>query len=158
MDRGGVLDLLAATPTPAALRELGEQGIAAVMRPRSPRLAKTLPAQILAALDTQTVVVPGTVAFGRVIVGVATLLREVRVERDTLAAGLEARLEAHPLAEVLTSMPGLSCEVGTTSTDLSHHQPQPNPRSCRTAIRSGRPVTCSGQRHCSGLQRCPSHE
>ena len=107
MDRGGVLDLLAAAPTPDALRQLGEDGITAVMRPRSPRLAKTLPRQILAALDAQTVVVPGTVAFGRVIVGVATQLREVRTERDTLAAELEARLEAHPLAEVLTSMPGL---------------------------------------------------
>lgn len=107
MDRGGVLDLLAAAPTPDALRQLGEDGITAAMRPRSPRLAKTLPAQILAALDTQTVVVPGTTAFGRVIVGVATQLREVRTERDTLAAELETRLEAHPLAEVLTSMPGL---------------------------------------------------
>ncbi|QJY50658.1 IS110 family transposase [Pseudonocardia broussonetiae] len=107
MDRGGVLDLLAAAPTPDALRQLGEDGITAAMRPRSPRLAKTLPAQILAALDAQTVVVPGTTAFGRVIVGVATQLREVRAERDTLAAELESRLEAHPLAEVLISMPGL---------------------------------------------------
>ncbi|QJY47895.1 IS110 family transposase [Pseudonocardia broussonetiae] len=107
MDRGGVLDLLAAAPTPDGLRQLGEDGITAVMRSRSPRLAKTLPRQILAALDAQTVVVPGTVAFGRVIVGVATQLREVRTERDTLAAELETRLEAHPLAEVLTSMPGL---------------------------------------------------
>ncbi|MCX6465499.1 MAG: IS110 family transposase [Pseudonocardiales bacterium] len=107
MDRGGVLDLLAAAPTPEALRELGEGGITAAMQPRSPRLAKTLPRQILAALDTQTVVVPGTAAFGRVIVGVVTQLREVRAERDTLAAELETRLEAHPLAEVLTSMPGL---------------------------------------------------
>jgi len=107
MDRGGVLALLAAAPTPAALRELGPDGIAAVMKPRSPRLARTLPAQILAALDTQTVVVPGTAAFGRVIAGVAAQLREVRAERDDLAGDLEARLEAHPLAEVLTSMPGL---------------------------------------------------
>jgi transposase len=107
MDRGGVLDLLAAAPTPDALRQLGEHGITTAMRPRSPRLAKTLPRQILTALDTQTVVVPGTTAFGRVIVGVAAQLREVRAERDTLAAELENRLEAHPLAEVLTSMPGL---------------------------------------------------
>ncbi len=117
MDRGGVLDLLAAAPTPAALRELGEDGIAAAMRPRSPRLAKTLPRQILDALDAQSVIVPGTAAFGRVIVGVATQLREVRAERDTLAAELETRLEAHPLAEVLTSMPGLgfrtACKILT---------------------------------------------
>lgn len=59
-----MLDLLAAAPTPQALRELGTHGINTLMRPRSPRLAKTLPTQILAALDAQTVVVPGTAAFG----------------------------------------------------------------------------------------------
>jgi transposase len=107
LDRGGVLDLIAAAPTPEKLRELGHDGIAATMKPRSPRLARTLPAQILAALDAQTVVVPGTAAFGRVIGGVTAQLREVRAERDALAADLEARLEAHSLAEVLTSMPGL---------------------------------------------------
>ena len=107
LERGGVLDLLVAAPTPQALRDLGAAGITEVMRPRSPRLAATMPTKILAALDAQTVVVPGTAAFGRVIAGVAAQLRDVRVERDTLAAELEARLEAHPLAEVLTSMPGL---------------------------------------------------
>ncbi len=106
LERGGVLDLIVAAPTPQELRDLGVDGITAIMRPRSPRLAKTLPAKILAALDAQTVVVPGTPAFGRVIAGVAAQLRDVRAERDTLAAELEARLEAHPLAEVLTSMPG----------------------------------------------------
>ena len=107
IDRGGVLDLLAAAPTPAALRELGQAGMAELMRPRSPRLCRTLPAKILTVLDTQTVVVPGTAAFGRVIAGVAAQLRDVHLERATLAADLEALLEAHPLAQVLTSMPGL---------------------------------------------------
>ena len=107
LDRGGVQDLLAAAPTPAALRALGAEGITAVMRPRSPRLAKTLPAKILAALDAQSVTVPGTTEFGRVIGGVAAQLRDVHAERRALAADLEARLEAHPLAQVLTSMPGL---------------------------------------------------
>jgi transposase len=102
-----VLDLIVAAPTPQALRDLGEDGITAIMRPRSPRLAKTVPATILAALGAQTVVVPATTAFGRVIAGVAAQLREVRTERDTLASELAARLEAHPLAEVLTSMPGI---------------------------------------------------
>lgn len=53
LERGGVLDLLAAAPTPAALHELGADGIAQVMQPRSPRLARSLPTQILAALDTE---------------------------------------------------------------------------------------------------------
>jgi transposase len=106
-DRGGVLELLATASTPAALRELGEAGMAQMMRPRSPRLAKSLPAKITAALDAQTLVVPGTPDFGRVIAGVATQLCDVHTERAKLAADLEARLEAHPLAPVLTSMPGV---------------------------------------------------
>lgn len=107
LDRGGVLDLLAAAPTPQALAELGADGITELLRPRSPRLARTLPAQLLAALNEQTVVVPGTAAFGRVIAGVAEQLREVHTERADLATDLETRLEAHPLGPVLTSMPGL---------------------------------------------------
>jgi transposase len=107
LHRGGVLDLLATTPLPAQLRELDAQGLTGAMRPRSPRLAKTLPAQILAALDAQTVLVPGTSEFGRVIAGVATQLRDVLTERAALAKDLEARLADHPLAQVLMSMPGI---------------------------------------------------
>ncbi len=113
-DRAGVLAVLAAAPTPAALRELGADGIAEVMQPRSPRLAKTLPAKIIAALDEQSVVVPGTVEFGRVIAGVATQLAAVHTERAALGKDLEARLEAHPLAEVLTSMPGVGVRTAIT--------------------------------------------
>ncbi len=127
LERGGVLDLLVAAPTPQALRHLGAAGITEVMRPRSPRLATTMPTKILAALDAQTVVVPGTAAFGRVIAGVAAQLRDVRVERDTLAAELEARLEAHPLAEVLTSMPGLGSGPRRRSSPSSETAPRSPP-------------------------------
>ena len=106
-DRGGVLDLLAAAPTPAALAALGVDRIGELMTAGSPRLAKTLPAEIVAALGQQTVTVPGTDAFGRVIAGVAAQLRQVRRQRAELAEELEAKLEAHPLAQVLTSMPGV---------------------------------------------------
>jgi hypothetical protein len=102
-----VLDLLAPAPTPTALRALSGAAIADLLAPHSPRLAKTLPAKILLALDAQTVLVPGTAEFGRVIAGVAAQLRAVRSERANLAADLEARPEAHPLAKVLTSMPGV---------------------------------------------------
>ena len=108
LDRAGVLDLLVAAPTPQRLRRLGPNAIAALLRPRSRRLAAgSLPARILATLAEQTVTVPGTDAFGQVIAGLARQLRDVRDERDRLAETLEQCLEAHPLAEVLTSMPGV---------------------------------------------------
>lgn len=106
-DRGGVLDLLTAAPTPQALTELGETGIADTMRTGSPRLANTLPTRITTALAQQSVIVPGTTDFGRVIAGVARQLRDVHRERADLAADLETRLADHPLAQVLTSMPGV---------------------------------------------------
>lgn len=63
LDRGGVLDLLAAAPTPQQLRALDSDGITEVLQPRSPRLAHApLPAQLLIALGTQTLIVPGTAA------------------------------------------------------------------------------------------------
>jgi hypothetical protein len=49
IDRLGVIDLLAAASTPEAIAALGQDGIAEVFRPRSPRLVKTLPAKPLAA-------------------------------------------------------------------------------------------------------------
>jgi hypothetical protein len=39
--------------------------------------------------------------------GVASQLRDVHTERANLATELEERLAAHPLAQVLTSMPGV---------------------------------------------------
>ena len=96
LDRAGVLELLAAAPTPAALAELGAEGMTELMAPRSPRLARTLPTQILAALEAQTLVVAGTGAFARVISGIAGQLRDVHDERAALAAELEARLPGPP--------------------------------------------------------------
>lgn len=79
----------------------------------SPRLARTLPAQITAALAAQTLTIPATTEFGRVIAGVAAQLRDIRPQRTELAAEVEARLEGHPLAGVLTSMPGIGVRTAT---------------------------------------------
>lgn len=109
--RRGVLELLAAAGTPRALRALGEDGLREAMITRSPRMALTLPGQILAALDEQTVVVPATEQYGRVISGVAAQLLAVLDQRVTVAGELDALLGEHPLAEVLTSMPGVGART-----------------------------------------------
>ena len=109
--RRGVLELLAATGTPALLRELGEDGLRKAITARSPRIALTLPGQVLAALDEQTVIVPATEQYGRVISGVAAQLLAVLDQRVIVAGELDALLAEHPLAEVLTSMPGVGART-----------------------------------------------
>ena len=109
--RRGVLELLAAAGTPRRLRELDEDGLRQAIAGRSPRMARTLPAQILAALDEQTVVVPATDQYGRVISGVAAQLLAVLDQRVAVAGELDALLTEHPLAEVLTSMPGVGART-----------------------------------------------
>jgi hypothetical protein len=56
----------------------------------SRRLPRRLPAQILTALDEQTVVVPGTEQCGRVISGVAAQLFAVLHQRVAVPGELEA--------------------------------------------------------------------
>jgi hypothetical protein len=114
--RRGVLELLVAAGTPALLRALGEDGVRQAMMPGSPRTALTLPAQILSALDEQTVIVPATEQYGRVISGVAAQLLAVLDQRVTVAGELDALLADHPLAEVLTSMPGVGADRGRPAT------------------------------------------
>jgi transposase len=105
--RRGVLRLLAATGTPAAIAALGPVKTKGLVAAGSPRIAATLPVQILATLGEQTVMIPATEQYGRAIRGIAAQLLSILEQRDTLAAELDQLLATHPLAEILTSMPGV---------------------------------------------------
>lgn len=106
LHRGGVLALLAAAPTPGELQRLGVDQMAAIMKSGgSPRLAKTLPRQILAALAEQSVVLPATAAFGTVIAGIAQRLAALLRDDQATERQIGNLLAAHPLGKVLTSMP-----------------------------------------------------
>ena len=54
----------------------------------------------MAALDEQTVIVPGTAAAETVLPGLADALSDVYGRRDELANQVEEILDAHPLAGV----------------------------------------------------------
>jgi hypothetical protein len=58
----------------------------------------TLVEDILAALDEQTVVVPGTGAADTVLPGLADSLKNVFLQRKTVTKEVEEILDAHPLA------------------------------------------------------------
>ena len=108
----GVLALLQRFGSPALIRKAGRRRLITLIRPKAPRMAERLVDDILAALDEQTVVVPGTDAAALIVPSLAGSLTAVLDQRKLLAARIEELLETHPLCRVLTSMPGIGVRTG----------------------------------------------
>jgi transposase len=111
LDHPAVLELLQRYPSPAALRTAGATRIGNLLVKRAPKIGRDIAAQIMAALPEQTVVVAGTNAAGLVVPRLAEQLATLRRQRAEIAVEVERLVEAHPLHQVLTSMPGVG--VGT---------------------------------------------
>ncbi|GAA3295753.1 hypothetical protein GCM10020218_077430 [Dactylosporangium vinaceum] len=107
-----VLELLARCGGPAGLRQAGRAKLVEIARPKAPRMGERLVEQIITALAEQTVVVPGTAADETILPRLAGTLREVLRQRADVAGEVERMLDAHPLAGVLTSMPGIEVRTG----------------------------------------------
>ncbi|MEV0495597.1 IS110 family transposase [Streptomyces atratus] len=107
LDHPAVLAMLERFGSPAQLRKAGRRRLVTLLRPKAPRMAERLVEDIFTALDEQTVVVPGTDAAALVVPSLASSLSSVLDQRKLLAARIEQLLEAHPLSQVLTSMPGI---------------------------------------------------
>ena len=101
------LALLARFGGPHGMRQAGRRRLVNTAVKASPRAGSALAEQVWAALDEQTVTVPGTGAAETVLPRLARSLAEVLDQRREIAAEVEKVLDAHPLAEVLTSMPGV---------------------------------------------------
>ena len=102
-----VLELLSRFGGPAGLRATGRRRLLTVARKAAPRAGEQLVTDLLAALDEQTVVVPGTAAAEKILPRLADALAQVLAQRRQIAAEVERILDDHPLAPVLTSMPGV---------------------------------------------------
>ncbi|QIY66510.1 IS110 family transposase [Streptomyces sp. RPA4-2] len=107
LDHPAVLFLLERYGSPAQLRKAGRRRLITMLRPKAPRMAERLVEDIFTALDEQTVIVPGTDAAALIIPSLAGSLTAVLDQRKLLAARIEELLEAHPLSQVLISMPGI---------------------------------------------------
>ena len=105
LDHPAVADLLTRYPTPQALKTAGRGHVKARLKKHAPRAAERLTEAIFDALGQQTVV--GTGAAGIVLPKLAEQLLALRRQRDEITSQVEALVEAHPLCEVLTSMPGI---------------------------------------------------
>ncbi|MCT2584640.1 IS110 family transposase [Actinophytocola gossypii] len=93
--------------SPAQISKAGRRQLLLLLQPKAPRMALRLVDDIFAALDEQTVTVPGTDAATLIIPSLASSLSAVHDQRRLLATRIEELLEAHPLAKVLTSLPGI---------------------------------------------------
>jgi transposase len=102
-----VLEILSRCGGPAGIRQAGRRELTAIATAHAPRIGDKLVSSILAALDEQTVTVPGAVAAETVLPRLADSLKAVLQHRKTVAGEVEEMLDAHPLAPVLTSMPGI---------------------------------------------------
>ena len=110
-DRGWVI-LLARYQRPKAIRQSGVSRLTKVLTDAGVRNAASIAAAAVAAVKTQTMRLPGEeVAAGLI----ADLAREVIALDDrikTTDADIEGRFSRHPLAEVITSMPGIGFRLG----------------------------------------------
>ncbi|MEU1128194.1 IS110 family transposase [Streptomyces sp. NPDC005899] len=107
LDHPAVLFLLERYGSPAQLRKAGRRRLITMLKPKAPRMAERLVEDIFTALDEQTVIVPGTEAAALIIPSLASSLAAVLDQRKLLAGRIEELLEAHPLSQVLISMPGI---------------------------------------------------
>ena len=107
LEHDAVLEVIAAWPTPADLKRAGRTRIDAKLKAHGCRRHTTWAGQIVSALEHQTVVVAGTDAAATVLPHLARQLISLHAQRADVAAQVEALVEAHPLYEVLTSMPGI---------------------------------------------------
>ncbi|MEV7045047.1 IS110 family transposase [Amycolatopsis sp. NPDC051061] len=102
-----VLEILSRCGGPTGIAQAGRRKLTAIAKVHAPRMGGKLIEAIMAALGEQTVTVPGTAAADTVLPRLADSLKTVLQQRKAVAEQVEGILDAHPLAGVLTSMPGI---------------------------------------------------
>lgn len=100
-------------PTPIALKKAGQARVAGFMKKYAPRAGAGWAAEVFEALGQQSVTVAGTDAAGLVLRQLATQLAQLRSARDEVFEQVEELVAAHPLHDLLTSMPAVG--VRTTA-------------------------------------------
>ena len=162
------LALLAKFGGPVGLKQAGKRRLLTTAKKANPRGAEALVEAIWNALGEQSVVVPGTKAADQVLPTLAASLSDTLDQRAEIATQVEEVLDAHPLAGVLTSMPGVGVrtaarillEVGDGSNfPSSGHLAAyaglaPVTRRSGTSIKGEFPAR-SGNKHLKRASSCP---
>ena len=102
-----VLALLTKFGGPTGLAAAGKRRLTTTARPLAPRMHERLVQAIVKALTEQSVTVPGTRAAELVLPQLAAQLQGLLAQRAEAAKQVEEALDAHPLSQLLMSMPGV---------------------------------------------------
>lgn len=108
------LGLLVTFGGPQGMAKAKPAGLLREARKANTRAPEELVDQVWAALNQQTVTVAGTNAAQTVLSQLAASLAATLAQRAQIAAEIEKALDAHPLSEVLTSMPGIGVRTAAT--------------------------------------------
>ena len=102
-----VLALLTKFGGPTGLAAAGKRRLTTTARLLAPRMHERLVQAIVKALTEQSVTVPGTRAAELVLPQLAAQLQGLLAQRAEAAKQVEEALDAHPLSQLLMSMPGV---------------------------------------------------
>jgi transposase len=110
-DRGWVV-LLARYQRPKAIRQSGLSRLTRVLTDAGVRNATTIAAAAVAAAKTQTVRLPGEQVAAALVAQLAQGVMALDERIKQTDADIEDRFRRHPLADVITSMPGMGFRLG----------------------------------------------
>jgi transposase len=110
-DRGWVV-LLARYQRPKAIRQSGLSRLTRVLADAGVRNAAAIATAAVAAAKTQTVRLPGEEVAAGLVAHLAQEVISLDERIKTTDADIEGRFRRHPLADVITSMPGIGFRLG----------------------------------------------
>jgi transposase len=110
-DRGWVV-LLTRYQRPKAIRQSGVSRLTRILTEAGVRNAATIAAAAVAAAKTQTVRLPAEEVAAGLVADLAQEVNTLDERIKTTDADIEDRFRRHPLAEVITSMPGMGFRLG----------------------------------------------
>jgi transposase len=110
-DRGWVV-LLSRYQRPKAIRQSGISRLTKVLADAGVRNAATIAAAAVSAAKAQTVKLPGEEVAATLVAELAQGVIALDDRIKTTDADIEGRFRRHPLAEVITSMPGIGFRLG----------------------------------------------
>ena len=110
-DRGWAV-LLSRYQRPKAIRQSCLSRLIRILADAGVRNAPSIAAAAVAAAKTQTVRLPGEQVAAGLVAELAQGVIALDERIKTTDADIEGRFRRHPLAEVITSLPGMGCRLG----------------------------------------------